>query len=54
MRRITSFDYESCRVGDNNKGMGAFVRDLNEEFESVEYVYVWVLAGVGLGLMSQI
>ncbi|PSR96710.1 Galactinol--sucrose galactosyltransferase [Actinidia chinensis var. chinensis] len=32
-------DYESPRVHD--KGMGAFVRDLKEEFESVEQVYVW-------------
>ncbi|GFZ12013.1 raffinose synthase family protein [Actinidia rufa] len=32
-------DYESPRVHD--KGMGAFVRDLKEEFESVDQVYVW-------------
>ncbi|KAJ7970799.1 galactinol--sucrose galactosyltransferase-like [Quillaja saponaria] len=25
----------------SNKGMGAFVKDLKEEFKSVDYVYVW-------------
>lgn len=33
-------DYKSPRVG-HGKGMGAFVKDLKEEFKSVEHVYVW-------------
>ncbi|XP_065879929.1 galactinol--sucrose galactosyltransferase-like [Euphorbia lathyris] len=33
-------DHES-RKGKGKKGMGAFVKDLKEEFESVENVYVW-------------
>ncbi|KAE9602642.1 hypothetical protein Lal_00049636 [Lupinus albus] len=33
-------EYKSQRVP-NNKGMGAFVRDLKEEFKALEYVYVW-------------
>lgn len=33
-------DYKSPRVP-SNKGMGAFVRDLKDEFKSVEHVYVW-------------
>lgn len=44
--RLTSFeenykfrDYESPKG--TGKGMGAFVRDLKEEFGSVDYVYVW-------------
>ncbi|GAB2269797.1 hypothetical protein Dimus_004715 [Dionaea muscipula] len=34
-------DYKSSPKGNNNKGMGAFIRDLKGEFKSVEYVYVW-------------
>ncbi|XP_040987037.1 galactinol--sucrose galactosyltransferase-like [Juglans microcarpa x Juglans regia] len=35
-------DYQSPRSrGASDKGMGAFVRDLKEEFKSVEHVYVW-------------
>lgn len=33
-------EYESPRVP-QEKGMGAFVRDLKDEFKSVEHVYVW-------------
>ncbi|XP_015580505.2 galactinol--sucrose galactosyltransferase isoform X1 [Ricinus communis] len=33
-------DYESPRVP-SNKGMGAFIRDLKEEFRTVDNVYVW-------------
>lgn len=34
-----------------NKGMGAFVRDLKQEFKSVDYVYVWhALTGYWGGL----
>lgn len=33
-------DYKSPRVP-SKKGMGAFVRDLKDEFKSVEHVYVW-------------
>ncbi|KAK9272818.1 hypothetical protein L1049_003196 [Liquidambar formosana] len=32
-------DYVSPKA--QNKGMGAFVKDLKEEFKSVDYVYVW-------------
>lgn len=32
-------EYKSDR--ENCKGLGAFVKDLKEEFRSVEYVYVW-------------
>lgn len=33
-------DYKSSRVP-YKTGMGAFVRDLKDEFKSIEYVYVW-------------
>lgn len=33
-------EYKSPRVP-NDKGMGAFIRDLKEEFKSIENVYVW-------------
>ncbi|KAL9272820.1 Galactinol--sucrose galactosyltransferase-like protein [Drosera capensis] len=33
-------DYKSPK-GERSKGMGAFIRDLKNEFKSVEYVYVW-------------
>ncbi|KAI4336198.1 hypothetical protein L6164_014753 [Bauhinia variegata] len=33
-------EYNSCRVP-SDTGMGAFVRDLKEEYKSIEYVYVW-------------
>ncbi|KAF8010949.1 hypothetical protein BT93_J1550 [Corymbia citriodora subsp. variegata] len=37
------------------KGMGAFIKDLKEEFGSVEYVYVWhALAGYWGGLRPQV
>ncbi|WOG93430.1 hypothetical protein DCAR_0312714 [Daucus carota subsp. sativus] len=47
--RLTKFeenykfrDYESPeQLSGRNKGMGAFVRDLKENFKSVDYVYVW-------------
>ncbi|CAM8976127.1 unnamed protein product [Rhodiola kirilowii] len=39
----------------DHKGMGAFVRDLKEEFGSVEYVYVWhALCGYWGGLRPNI
>ncbi|KAK9748794.1 hypothetical protein RND81_02G081600 [Saponaria officinalis] len=39
-------EYESPNENENendskNKGLGAFVRDLKEEFKTVEHVYVW-------------
>nr|XP_043607898.1 probable galactinol--sucrose galactosyltransferase 5 [Erigeron canadensis] len=36
-------DYQSPKseVGRPNMGLGAFVRDLKDEFKSVDYVYVW-------------
>ncbi|KAF7848366.1 hypothetical protein BT93_L2059 [Corymbia citriodora subsp. variegata] len=44
-------DYESPRGEAGGKGMGAFVRDLKEEFGSVDYVYVWhALCGYWGGL----
>lgn len=50
--RLTKFeenykfrDYRSPKKSgsgrDKNTGMGAFVKDLKEKFDSVEYVYVW-------------
>lgn len=46
--RLTKFvenykfrDYKSLKPDIPNKGMGAFVRDLKEDFKSVDYVYVW-------------
>lgn len=43
-------DYQSKR-GDSAKGMGAFVRDLKDEFRRVEHVYVWhALCGYWGGL----
>lgn len=48
-------DYVSPRSlgqGDpNNKGMGAFIKDLKEEFNTVDFVYVWhALCGYWGGL----
>ncbi|KAM3743293.1 hypothetical protein ACB098_07G133300 [Castanea mollissima] len=34
-------DFVGSKKCDNLKGMGAFVRDLKDEFKSVDYVYVW-------------
>lgn len=34
-------DYKSQRFDHEKSGLGRFVRDLKEEFGSVEYVYVW-------------
>ncbi|BBH00438.1 Raffinose synthase family protein [Prunus dulcis] len=34
-------DYVSPNGGASGKGMGAFIKDLKEEFKSVDYVYVW-------------
>ncbi|KAM1953978.1 hypothetical protein EV2_024157 [Malus domestica] len=34
-------DYVSPTRGESSKGMGAFIKDLKEEFKSVDYVYVW-------------
>ncbi|CAI9277101.1 unnamed protein product [Lactuca saligna] len=46
--RLTKFvenykfrDYKSTKPENPNKGMGGFVRDLKEDFKSVDYVYVW-------------
>ncbi|MFQ6664337.1 hypothetical protein Gotur_031491 [Gossypium turneri] len=33
-------EYESIKLG-NKKGMGAFIRDLKEEYKTIEHVYVW-------------
>lgn len=47
LNRLTSFEENSkfreyvSRGCPSEKGMGALVRDLKEEFRSVEYVYVW-------------
>jgi raffinose synthase len=39
----------------NNKGMGFFIKDLKEEFKSVEYVYVWhALCGYWGGLRPDV
>lgn len=48
-------DYESPKKSGSgssgNKGMGAFVRDLKDDFKSVDYVYVWhALCGYWGGL----
>ncbi|KAJ6371886.1 hypothetical protein OIU77_002245 [Salix suchowensis] len=32
---------KSSAMDANNKGMGAFIKDLREEFSTVDYVYVW-------------
>ncbi|WCJ21000.1 Raffinose synthase family protein [Euphorbia peplus] len=47
---------KSLANGENDKkGMGAFVRDLKEEFGSVEYVYVWhALCGYWGGLRPNV
>ncbi|KAI3665976.1 hypothetical protein L6452_44612 [Arctium lappa] len=46
--RLTKFvenykfrDYKSPRPETPNKGMGAFVRDLKEDFKTINFVYVW-------------
>ncbi|XP_050225196.1 probable galactinol--sucrose galactosyltransferase 5 [Mercurialis annua] len=46
---------KSLANGSNNKGMGAFVKDLKEEFSSVDYVYVWhALCGYWGGLRPNV
>ncbi|KAG6720008.1 hypothetical protein I3842_03G036900 [Carya illinoinensis] len=51
-------DYRSPQntpIGAPNKGMGAFIRDLKEEFKSVDYVYVWhALCGYWGGLRPDV
>ncbi|KAA8530209.1 hypothetical protein F0562_004918 [Nyssa sinensis] len=51
-------EYESPKQsgsGAPNKGMGAFVRDLKENFKSVDYVYVWhALCGYWGGLRPNV
>ncbi|KAG2710435.1 hypothetical protein I3843_04G026800 [Carya illinoinensis] len=46
---------KSSTVGVPSKGMGAFIRDLKEEFKSVDYVYVWhALCGYWGGLRPNV
>ncbi|KAD3641110.1 hypothetical protein E3N88_30334 [Mikania micrantha] len=60
--RLTNFvenykfrDYVSSKPDTPNKGLGAFVRDLKQDFESVDYVYVWhALCGYWGGLRPNI
>ncbi|KAK7265654.1 hypothetical protein RJT34_33277 [Clitoria ternatea] len=41
LNRLTSFE-ENCKFKEyRGSGMGGFVRELKEEFGSLEYVYVW-------------
>jgi raffinose synthase len=47
-------DYISPKSA-SNKGMGAFIKDLKEEFKSVDYVYVWhALCGYWGGLRPNV
>lgn len=60
--RLTKFtenykfrDYKSPKPDGPNMGMGAFIRDLKEDFKSVDYVYVWhALCGYWGGLRPNI
>lgn len=46
---------KSLGKGDNKKGMAAFIKDLKEEFKSVDYVYVWhALCGYWGGLKPNV
>lgn len=46
---------KSSPIGAPNKGMSAFIRDLKEEFKSVDYVYVWhALCGYWGGLRPNV
>ncbi|KAB2011630.1 hypothetical protein ES319_D09G032800v1 [Gossypium barbadense] len=51
-------NYESPKTlatGEPNKGMGAFIKDLKDEFNTVEFVYVWhALCGYWGGLMPNV
>ena len=51
-------DYVSPRAlatGSSNKGMGAFIKDLKEEFNTVDFVYVWhALCGYWGGLRPNV
>lgn len=48
-------DYVSPNKSETGKGMGAFIRDLKEEFKSVDYVYVWhALCGYWGGLRPNV
>ncbi|XP_040973422.1 galactinol--sucrose galactosyltransferase isoform X2 [Gossypium hirsutum] len=47
-------EYESIKLG-NKKGMGAFIRDLKEEYKTIEYVYVWhALCGYWGGIRPKV
>lgn len=60
--RLTKFvenykfrDYQSPKPDAPNKGLGAFVRDLKEDFKTVDHVYVWhALCGYWGGLRPNI
>ncbi|GJZ75589.1 probable galactinol--sucrose galactosyltransferase 5 [Tanacetum coccineum] len=60
--RLTKFvenykfrDYESQKPEAPNKGLGAFVRDLKEDFKTVDHVYVWhALCGYWGGIRPNI
>nr|XP_043606916.1 probable galactinol--sucrose galactosyltransferase 5 [Erigeron canadensis] len=60
--RLTKFienrkfrDYQSSRSEGPKNGLGAFVRDLKEEFKSVDYVYVWqALCGYWCGIRPNV
>ncbi|CAK7334123.1 unnamed protein product [Dovyalis caffra] len=46
---------KSMAVGAKDKGMGAFIKDLKEEFNTVDYVYVWhALCGYWGGLRPNV
>ncbi|KDP45325.1 hypothetical protein JCGZ_09574 [Jatropha curcas] len=46
---------KSLANGSNTKGMGAFIKDLKEEFNTIDYVYVWhALCGYWGGLRPNV
>ncbi|KAJ9152658.1 hypothetical protein P3X46_026204 [Hevea brasiliensis] len=46
---------KSLATGSTNKGMGAFIKDLKDEFNTVDYVYVWhALCGYWGGLRPNV
>ncbi|KAF2316350.1 hypothetical protein GH714_041691 [Hevea brasiliensis] len=46
---------KSLATGSTNKGLGAFIKDLKDEFNTVDYVYVWhALCGYWGGLRPNV
>ncbi|CAN1320629.1 Probable galactinol--sucrose galactosyltransferase 5 [Linum perenne] len=55
MNQTAAGEQMPCRLDITGKGMGAFVKDLKDEFGTVDYVYVWhALCGYWGGLRPNV